>query len=78
VASLDMPADRPAATPAVKAPVIPRPTHITWLTLAFIRSLGHDGGAVCDNPASALGKALLLKYKEKIQGKLKTDDTIKN
>jgi hypothetical protein len=24
------------------------------------RSLGTDGGAVCDNPASALGKALLL------------------
>jgi hypothetical protein len=24
------------------------------------RSLGTDGGAVCDNPASALGKAILL------------------
>jgi hypothetical protein len=26
----------------------------------FIRSLGTDGGAVCDNPASALGRATLL------------------
>src|SRR6478735_10854115 len=26
----------------------------------FIRSLGTDGGAVCDNPASALGHATLL------------------
>ena len=25
----------------------------------FIRTLGDDGGAVCDNPASALGKATL-------------------
>jgi hypothetical protein len=26
----------------------------------FVRSLGTDGGAVCDNPASALGKAALI------------------
>jgi hypothetical protein len=26
----------------------------------FVRSLGTDGGAVCDNPASALGKATLI------------------
>jgi hypothetical protein len=26
----------------------------------FIRTLGTDGGAVCDNPASALGRALLF------------------
>ena len=26
----------------------------------FVRTLGNDGGAVCDNPASALGKATLL------------------
>ena len=26
----------------------------------FVRSLGSDGGAVCDNPATALGKATLL------------------
>ena len=26
----------------------------------FVRSLGSDGGAVCDNPASALGKAALI------------------
>jgi hypothetical protein len=26
----------------------------------FIRSFGTDGGAVCDNPGSALGKATLL------------------
>jgi hypothetical protein len=26
----------------------------------FIRSLGNDGGAVCDNPASAIGKATLF------------------
>ena len=26
----------------------------------FVRSLGSDGGAVCDNPASALGKAALV------------------
>jgi hypothetical protein len=26
----------------------------------FVRSFGTDGGAVCDNPASALGKATLL------------------
>jgi hypothetical protein len=26
----------------------------------FVRSLGTDGGAVCDNPASALGKAALV------------------
>jgi hypothetical protein len=26
----------------------------------FIRSLGNDGGAVCDNPANALGRATLL------------------
>jgi hypothetical protein len=26
----------------------------------FVRSLGSDGGAVCDNPASALGKATLI------------------
>jgi hypothetical protein len=25
----------------------------------FVRSLGSDGGAVCDNPATALGKATL-------------------
>jgi hypothetical protein len=25
----------------------------------FVRTLGDDGGAVCDNPASALGKAVL-------------------
>ena len=25
----------------------------------FVRSLGTDGGAVCDNPATALGKAVL-------------------
>ena len=28
----------------------------------FVRTLGSDGGAVCDNPASALGKATLLNY----------------
>ena len=26
----------------------------------FVRTLGNDGGPVCDNPASALGKALLI------------------
>ena len=26
----------------------------------FVRSLGTDGGAVCENPASALGKATLI------------------
>ena len=26
----------------------------------FVRSLGSDGGAVCDNPANALGRATLL------------------
>jgi hypothetical protein len=26
----------------------------------FIRSLGTDGGAVCDNPASAIGRATLF------------------
>jgi hypothetical protein len=26
----------------------------------FVRSFGTDGGAVCDNPASALGRALLF------------------
>jgi hypothetical protein len=26
----------------------------------IVRSLGNDGGAVCDNPASALGRATLL------------------
>jgi hypothetical protein len=26
----------------------------------FVRSLGSDGGAVCDNPATALGKATLI------------------
>jgi hypothetical protein len=26
----------------------------------FVRTLGSDGGAVCDNPATALGKANLL------------------
>ena len=26
----------------------------------LIRSLGSDGGAVCDNPANALGRATLL------------------
>jgi hypothetical protein len=24
----------------------------------IVKSLGHDGGAVCDNPANALGKAV--------------------
>ena len=26
----------------------------------FVNTLGNDGGAVCDNPADALGRALLL------------------
>ena len=26
----------------------------------FVRTLGSDGGTVCDNPASALGRATLL------------------
>lgn len=38
-----------------KAAGLPVPEDITILT----RTLGTDGGVVCDNPASALGKALL-------------------
>jgi hypothetical protein len=82
----------------------------------LVRSLGTDGGAVCDNPASSLGKALLFdalangasfvgrrpvivdrkvitgellilqtycpdklqQYKDKIDEKLKFDDTLKD
>jgi hypothetical protein len=82
----------------------------------FVRSLGTDGGAVCDNPASSLGKAVLFdnltngasfvgrrpvivdrrivkgellilqtycpdkvqQYKDKIDEKLKFDDTLKS
>ncbi|MDW5595448.1 APC family permease [Conexibacter stalactiti] len=35
MASMDIPADRPAAAPAAKL-VIAKPTYITWLTLAFM------------------------------------------
>src|SRR3954467_6888214 len=35
MASMDVPADRPVAVPAVKARVT-QPTYITWLTLAFM------------------------------------------
>jgi putative glutamate/gamma-aminobutyrate antiporter len=35
MASMDVPADRPVAVPAAKAVVV-KPTHITWVTLAFM------------------------------------------
>ena len=35
MASMDVPADRPAAAPAARV-VVAKPTYITWVTLAFM------------------------------------------
>jgi hypothetical protein len=43
-------------TQAFRQAGLPAPENQTIIT----RSLGNDGGAVCDNPASALGRATLL------------------